>query len=693
MIAAQKIAQKVLIVEDEMIVQLHLRVIVQELGYIVTGVAATADEALTSAAENMPDLVLMDIQLPGGQDGIETARGLRARYDLPVVFVTAYADEETVGRSLEVRALGYVVKPFNLPQIRAALSTAFAKQRELLNSRESEHSLESVLGSMGDAVVVTDMQKSITFVNARAAALTGWSRDEARQRHLLEVFKVAGDTDASAFEKLTAQALLQDRASSIPQLELVTRDGATRLIEGEFRPLNDANDSRIGLIVVFKEIPRPRKLPAAATIYTASRRFGEGTKMAIYSHDTFGLGHLQRCLNISRSLVARFPGLSILLVTGSPAVHRYSLLRGIDYVKLPAVRKVAPEKYEARSLGLSYKGMLRLRTNLMLQSIQSYDPHVLLVDHAPVGMRGEILPSLEWLHDYRPKCIKILGMRDVLDDPDAVMELWKSKGIDEVLRKHYDHILIYGSPLVYDPVTAYRFTEDLKAKTHFCHYIREISSGCGETKVENAVTGEKPLVVVTIGGGDGAGEQVIGSYLEMLQRFRSDIAFESLILTGPFLGAKLLRRFRNEIEGLPARLVEFVSSTSPYMKRADLIVSTGGYNTMIQTLTFGKKALVIPRVMHRKEQLIRARRFEEMGLVTCLHPDDVTPEHLYATITRELADPSQPIAEARADSLIPLDGPERFADFCSQLQVTGSFAEGTADPLVQMYDFSDKQIP
>jgi predicted glycosyltransferase len=176
-------------------------------------------------------------------------------------------------------------------------------------------------------------------------------------------------------------------------------------------------------------------------------------------------------------------------------------------------------------------------------------------------------------------------------------------------------------------------------------------------------------VAVTIGGGDGAGDVVIGSYLEMLRRFESEILFESLILPGPFLSPKLLRKFQEEIRDLPAKLLEFVPSTSPYLSRADLAISTGGYNTLTQTMAYGHRALVIPRVMHRKEQLIRARRFEEMGLVKCLHPDEVTPVSLFATVTTMLASPSRPIAEAREAELIPLDGTERLVDFCSRLSI------------------------
>jgi PAS domain S-box-containing protein len=669
---------KVLIVEDETVVQLHLQTIVQELGYVISGMATTATEALASAAANTPDLVLMDIRLQGGLDGVEVARELRNRYDVAVLFLTAYADEETVARTQEIGAVGYIVKPFSIPQIRAALSTALTKHREVQRVREDMNSLASTLGRVGDAVIVTDRKSAIVFMNPQASAITGWSQEEALNKCFMDVVRVPGQTRAGTSDGLPTNPFSGNTAPLITDLEIVARDGTKRCIEMEVKPLAHTDGTKGPEVIVLREVSSGRQ-EVNAPSRPNPRRFGAETRMAIYSHDTFGLGHLNRCLNISRTLVDRFPGLSVLLVTGSPMVHRYPLPKGLDYVKLPAVRKVGAEEYRSRSLGLSYEDMLRLRTNLVLRSIQDYDPHALLVDHAPVGMKGEILPALEWLHRDRPSCVKMIGLRDILDDPDTVIELWGREGIYDILREFYDYILVYGSQEVFDPVAAYRFPAKLKSKTFYCNYIREAQPN-GEAQEEQLVKpGEKPLIVVTIGGGDGYGEVVIGSYIKMLRRFVSEVRFESLILTGPFLDPDLLARFREEIQGLPGRLLNFVSSTSPYLARADLIVSTGGYNTIAQTLCYGKKALVIPRLTHRKEQLIRAERFAGMGLISLLRPEDVTPERLYESIKTLLANPSQPLLEARSSALIRFDGAERVADFCSRLRFDRSPTKRTPD--------------
>lgn len=551
--------ERVLIVEDDNIVQMHLGTIVRELGYEVCGTASTADEALRSAAANDPQLVLMDIRLSGSRDGIEAARELRLQRDIAVIFMTAYADEETVQRAQEIGALGYVVKPFSKPQLRAALSMALSELRR-------------------------------------------------RQRM-----------------------------------------GASKSAEDEVDGVRLA-PPRMGT----ERVP-----------------FGAGTRMAMYSHDTLGLGHLQRSLNIARTLTARFPGLSILLLSGSPAAHRYALPQGVDYIKLPAVRKVGSERYEARSLGMSDEGVLRLRSNIVLRSLQDYDPHLLLVDHAPVGMKGELRPALAWLHANRPDCTKMLGLRDVLDEPEAVIAQWQKHGIYDVLRDYYQHVLIYGQADVFDLARAYRMPPELHAKVRYVNYVGEFDEATELRSAAPASCTEKPLVVVTVGGGDG-GEPVIDLYLDMLHAGGPHVGYDTILLTGPLVAPDALKRFRERARGLPVAVLDFVPSSSPFLERADLVVCSGGYNTVVQTLRFGKRMILIPRVMYRSEQLIRARRLAELGLVTCLHPAQATAERLGEAIRSLLADPTLPLVEARARQRIRFDGAERLADLCAGLQVATS---------------------
>jgi PAS domain S-box-containing protein len=662
--------RRVLIVEDEMVVQLHLARIVGELGHQVVGTAMTTREASEIAAREAPELVLMDIHLADGDDGIETAEKLVRGLDCAVVFITAYADEATLARSERVGAAGYLVKPFTAPAVRAAISTALAGHARLLRARHDARTLSSILGNIGDALFTLDEADSITFMNPRAAELTGCPPTEAGERTFLDVVHLPVDSERRHVQEALAQARSARSKVSHSRLSIRDRAGAERTVDVEIEPYREGKDGADeaagtgGLIVNLRD--RSPRVPRAALPTRAHRQpFGEGTRILVYSHDTFGLGHLRRCLALIRTLCARHPGVSALLVTGSPMVHRFPMPDGADYVKLPAIRKVESEQYEARTLHVSSSEIRSMRSNLILHTLRDFDPNVLLVDHSPTGSKGELLPALEWLAD-RGGCTRILGLRDIIDEPSAVVSLWKATGVYEVLNSQYDHLVVYGNQGVYDPVAQYQFPDAVASKTRFVNYVCDRSAPARDED-QDAEDDGRPIVAVSIGGGDGGGETLIQPFLEMMRRFRSQLDFRAEILTGPFLASEVEGRLRALAQGLPVNLRSFIPSTAALFRRAELVVATAGYNTTADVLGFARRAVLVPRVLYRQEQLIRARRFEELGLVTCLHPDQATPELLLAAIQRARRD--EPLTRARAEGRVFLDGAERFAQFCGALSV------------------------
>jgi len=656
--------RRVLIVEDEMVVGMHLERIVCDLGHRVIGTAASSREALAVAEREAPDLALMDIHLAGSDDGVDTAKVMCDRYACAVVFITAYADPATIERTGPVGAAGYLVKPFTTAAVRAAISTAFSSHGRLSQTRQREHSLASALASLGDAIFVTDEEGRISFANSRAAEWTGWSTRELPGRDLLEVVRLSVESDASMLREALKLALHEKRPEILPRVELVARNGGERVVGLEIEPVQD-EDRRAGGVVLSVRGPVQRPAARPPAMKAPRRPFGSGTRLLVYSHDTLGLGHLRRSLNLIRALCARHPGLSALLVTGSPLVHRYPMPTGADYIKLPAIRKVAPEEYEPRSLFMSGPDIRTLRSNLLLRTIHDFEPNVLLVDHSPIGSKGELLPSLEWLRT-RGTCTCILGLRDVIDEPRTVIQLWKENGVYDVLRDHYHHVVVYGAREVYDVVRQYEFPEEVVAKTRFVHYVCDPSPS---EAAEETVADARPVVVVSVGGGDGGGETVLLPFLEMMRRFSGEIDFRAEILMGPFVSPDLERRLRAQAWDLPAALSTFVSSTAGHFRRADLVVSTAGYNTVTELLANARRAILIPRVLHRQEQVIRARRMEELGLVACLHPDDVSPVTLFEAVRRARASPEEPLVRGRAEGVVPLDGAERFSEFCRGLLV------------------------
>jgi predicted glycosyltransferase len=412
------------------------------------------------------------------------------------------------------------------------------------------------------------------------------------------------------------------------------------------------------------------------TAATAGPVTGAGVRMLMYSHDTFGLGHLQRCLKIARALTARYPELSILLVTGSPLVHRYELPPQVDYIKLPAVRKTGQERYEARSLATPFERILGVRTRLLLETAREYLPQIVLVDHSPTGMKNEMLPTLRWLKEHAPESSVILGLRDIIDDPSLVVPLWENQEIYDALEHLYSDVLVYGSRDVFDPVAAYRFSPTLQEKTHFCHYIVDSPRRREANDRDRRPGAQRPLVVVTIGGGDGAFETVIDPYVDMLARHRDRVDFDSVILTGPFAKDDELSRARRKSEGLPVAVKRFVPGTGSLLRRSSLIVATAGYNTTTEILNFGQRAILIPRMLHRKEQFLRASRLAGLGLVTMLHPEQVTPDGLFEAVSGLLRSESRPLAEGRRAGRVPLDGAARLVAWFHDVLVRHSPSPG-----------------
>ncbi len=179
---------------------------------------------------------------------------------------------------------------------------------------------------------------------------------------------------------------------------------------------------------------------------------------------------------------------------------------------------------------------------------------------------------------------------------------------------------------------------------------------------------EQPFVFVTIGGGDGGGDTVVIPFLEMMRRYAGQIDFRAEILTGPFLETELRPRIEKLARDLPVQLHEFLPSTRWYQQNAEVVISTAGYNTVTDVLLNAQRPILIPRVLYRKEQLLRAQRLARLSLCTFLHPDEVTSDRLFSAVKEVRAGPG--LKRARVAGL-PLNGVDRFAECFEDLRFSG----------------------
>ena len=209
-------ADRIVIVEDEHITAEDLAEILKGLGYEVSAVVSSGADAIREVETNPPDLVLMDIRIKGDMDGAETARILRERFDVPVVYLTAHADRDILERAKHSRPMGYIVKPFHESELHASVEIALSKHRQDRQALGRERHVTDVISALPMAIISVDQDENILMVNRTAAELTGWSNEEAIGTPVNEVFRVADSATGKVVELPVNRALQQqvfDRAS------------------------------------------------------------------------------------------------------------------------------------------------------------------------------------------------------------------------------------------------------------------------------------------------------------------------------------------------------------------------------------------------------------------------------------------------------------------------------------------------
>jgi len=260
---------RILIVENEGLVGCDMASSLGKLGYLVTGICASGEEALEHFDEMQPDLVLLDVHLAGEIDGIETARRLQTRSSVAILYVTACADLETVTRARETHPQGYLLKPFSHDELRLAVEVAAQRHLEEKERRRREHSFFEAFQSLADGVIAADLAGGVIFMNPAAARVTGWSPQEAAGRSLNEVFRIFQASGEPA-EVMSVEAEMA--AGTERTVWLTTRSGHRVPIMDRGTPMRDAHGHLTGLIILFRPVlqeneaaPAPSMVPSHAS--------------------------------------------------------------------------------------------------------------------------------------------------------------------------------------------------------------------------------------------------------------------------------------------------------------------------------------------------------------------------------------------------------------------------------------------
>jgi PAS domain S-box-containing protein len=245
---------RLLIVEDEGIVALNIQNRLQGLGYSVVATVSSGEEAIQVAGETRPDLILMDIKLDGKVDGIEAAAEIHRLFHLPVVYLTAYTNDETLNRAKLTEPYGYILKPFEARDLCTTIEVALYKYQMEQQLREREQWLATTLKSIGDAVITTDTEGLVTFMNPVAEALTRWRLEEVIGNDLTRVFQTINEKTRAVVENPVLLALQQGITVGLENHTLlVTKDGAEIPIDDSAAPIKDEVGKILGAVLVFHD--------------------------------------------------------------------------------------------------------------------------------------------------------------------------------------------------------------------------------------------------------------------------------------------------------------------------------------------------------------------------------------------------------------------------------------------------------
>jgi predicted glycosyltransferase len=382
----------------------------------------------------------------------------------------------------------------------------------------------------------------------------------------------------------------------------------------------------------------------------------DGSRVVIYSHDTFGLGHLRRSRAIANAIVEECPSTSVVIISGSPVIGNFEFGSGVDYIRIPGVTKLPDGDYRSLNLNVELDEAVGLREALILQAVKSFRPDVFIVDKEPTGFRGEVIPALDYLQ--QAGCRLVLGIRDVMDEPALLLPEWERKEARQALIRYYDEIWVYGLKDVYEPLAALDLPPDVEARITYTGYLRREKPATPSLTRYPKLT-KQPFILVTTGGG-GDGDDLIDWVISAYEAENSP-DMPAVILFGPFVNRDQRRSFMERISRQPKLdAMSFDTKIEHLMEKATAIVAMGGYNTFCEILSFDKRALIVPRTRPRLEQYIRAVEAERLGLVSMLsdYTEGRTPERM-ATALRNLSSQPRP-----SEVVVPglLDGLDRVQE-------------------------------
>jgi predicted glycosyltransferase len=334
--------------------------------------------------------------------------------------------------------------------------------------------------------------------------------------------------------------------------------------------------------------------------------------------------------------------------------------RGVDCMTLPGLSKGPDGICKPRYLDLPLKEVIALRGRTIRATLKTFQPDLLLVDNLPRGAYRELDLTLKQLKAAgNTRCV--LGLRDVLDEPWSVQRDWFRWRFDEAIEEFYDAIWVYGDPAVYNMIEEYRFPPTIASKIQFVGYLdqRKRLSFAGQPVQDAREAAHIPpgrLMLCLLGGGQD-GDRLAEAFAQA--ELPSGAC--GVIVTGPFMSAQTQRRLCEAAATNPRlRILSFINEPTALVAQAERVIAMGGYNTVCEVLSFEKRTLLMPRAKPRREQIIRAERLRDLGLIDMIEPDRMTPKALSDWMATDLP-------PLRLNGRLDLNGLDRLPLLAAQI--------------------------
>lgn len=381
-------------------------------------------------------------------------------------------------------------------------------------------------------------------------------------------------------------------------------------------------------------------------------------RILMYSHDTFGLGHLRRCRTIAHALVERFKGLTVLIISGSQIAGAFDFKARVDFVKIPSVIKLYSGDYTSISNHIDIRDTLAMREALILETAELFDPDIFIVDKEPMGLRGEVEKTLVAMQ--MNGCRTVLGLRDVMDSPELLEEEWRKKEIIDKMASLYEEVWVYGPDDFWNPLAGLSIPSRLQEKINYTGFLhREAPS---VEHVEHHHLPEDFILATAGGGADGA---ELMSMVLAAREYDRNLIYPLVLVPGPFMKTDK----RDEIHRRAANLrsvsvIDFDNALEAIIMRASAVIGMCGYNTFCEIMSFDKPSLFVPRTRPREEQLIRAIRAQELGIAQMLDSESAADPAKMADALHALPHTPPP---SQAKWKIRLDGLDTIGNRVEQL--------------------------